>query len=67
MTKDENIFYPLFCKNTDKFSKLENIFLKKFPDYNKLNISFFVNGRKIDRNKTMEENNIIYFDIIIIY
>ena len=64
ISKDENICYPFLCYNNDKFSKLEHLFLNKFPDYNKLDISFSVKGKKIDRNKTLDENNIVYGDII---
>ena len=30
---DENIEYPIICKNTEKFKRLEKLFYIKYPEY----------------------------------
>ena len=63
---DEDIHYSLICKNTDQFLKIENTLYNRFPEYSKSKNYFIVNGNIIDKNKSLEENNIKNSDIIII-
>lgn len=65
-SSDENILYPILCKNTDKFKKIEDIFYDKFPDYQNKENYFIVNNNNIQKNKNLEDNNINNNDIITI-
>ena len=61
---DSKIHYAIICKNTDRFNMIENILYDKYPEYIENENYFIVNGIKINKNKTMEQNNIKYSDII---
>ena len=63
---DSKIHYAIICKNTDRFNKIENILYDKYPEYIENENYFTINGIKINKNKTMEKNNIKYSDIIIL-
>ena len=64
-SKDENILYSVICKNTDKFSKIENIFIEKFLEYSENNYYFtHKNKNKIKRVTSLQENKICDNDII---
>ena len=65
---DQNqiIISSFICKNTDIFNALENKLYEKHPEYKGLESNFFINGRKIDKNKSLDENKIKNNDIIII-
>ena len=55
---DEDILYPVICKNTDRFIRLENLLYEEFPHYSVKEICFKHCGYKIHRFKTLEENRI---------
>ena len=66
---DQKILYSFACKNTDKFSQIEEKLYKEYPEYSKKKNYFISNGDVIDKNKTLEENkikdnNIITLNII---
>ena len=64
-SKEEDILYSIICKNTDKFSKIENIFLEKNIEYADIDYYFsHKNNNKIKRMKSLEENKIYNNDII---
>ena len=63
---DSEINYAIICKNTDKFNMVENILYDKYPEYIESENYFLVNGIKINKYKTMEQNNIKYSNIIIL-
>ena len=63
---DENIISSFICKNTDTFDVLENMFYEKYSEYKGLENKFFLNGKEINRNKSLDENKIKNNDIIII-
>ena len=68
-SEDENIQHSIICKNKDIFNKIEDIFYEKYAEYRntkETNI-FKLNGKKIDRYKTLEENKIENHSIIILY
>lgn len=56
--------YGMACKNTDLFVKLEERLYNDFPKYRKLETLFEVNGRRILRFQTLDENKIKNNDII---
>ena len=67
MSLDKKVNYPIICKSTDKFTKIEELLYEKFPEFNENGNIFIVNGQKINKNKTLEFNNIKYGDIITFY
>ena len=60
----QDINYPLIAKNTIKFIKLEYILYEKYPKYMETVNYFLAGGNRINRNKTLEQNNIKNNDII---
>jgi len=63
---NENIHYSMICKNTDDFLRLQTMFYKKYPEYQKYKNIFLVKGKKIKKSKNLEDNNISDNDIIIV-
>ena len=66
MSFDEIIHYSIICKNTDDFSVLEKKFYKEYAEYKDFDNNFILNGRKINKNKSLIDNNIKDNDIIIV-
>ena len=65
-TKSENFIYSIICKNIDKFYKIESQLYKVFPHYLKNKNYYTVNGKEINKNKTLDENKIKDNNIIIL-
>ena len=65
MSIDETIIYSIICKNTDIFSDLEKKFYKIYPEYIGES-AFTINGRTINKEISLEENNIHNNSLIII-
>ena len=63
---EEDLYYTIICKNTDKFNKIENMLYDAYPQYLESENYFIVNGKKMIKSKTIEQNNIKYGEIIII-
>ena len=59
--------YCLPCKNTDIFVRLEEKLNNDYPTLKDQETYFIVNGRKIKRFKTLDENNIKSNDIINVF
>ena len=55
---DEKINYPMKCKKSDIFSKLEEKLYYEYPDYKRKNLLFISKGKVINRNETLEKNRI---------
>ena len=65
---DENIIsYSLICKNTDIFSNLESKLYEDYPEYKDKEIYFMKKGNKINRDRSLDENNIKENDILVLY
>ena len=60
---DQNIDLPIIIKNTEHFSKIEQILYEKNNNM-EADYYFLVNGNKINRMKTLEENKIKNNDIL---
>jgi len=65
-SSDQKIHYSLICKNTQKFELVEQELYKIYPEYKETKNIFLLNGEKINRNKTIEENNIKFSDKIMV-
>ena len=64
---DQTINYrSVICKNTDKFSKVENVIYEEYHGLKNGNYYFIVNGDIVDKNKSLEENKIKDKDVITI-
>ena len=61
---NQDIDFTVIAKNTDDFTKIEKILYERYPKYNDSENFFLVNGSKIDRNMTLEENKIRNNDIL---
>ena len=62
---DQNINYSIICKNKTNFNEIENNLYKKYPEYSENDNFFMFNGSKINRWKTLEENGINGYTIIL--
>ena len=58
---NQDIDFTVIAKNTDKFSK---IVYDKYPKYKDFENYFLVNGNRINRHRTLEENKIRNNDIL---
>ena len=58
ISTDQKINFSIAAKTNDNFTKIETILYNNYPDYKEYDNLFLVNGVKINRNKTIEENNI---------
>ena len=65
-TEDKNIQYSVIAKNTGKFLRIEEKFYDAFPEFGKVENSFYINGNKINKYQTLEENAIKNSELIII-
>ena len=63
-SSDQKVHYSIICKNTSKFSIIEGKLYEEYNDYEELETFFTVNGRRINRNKTLDENKIKNNDIL---
>ena len=66
LSTDQTLSFPISCKNTTTFVKLEEELYNEFPEYKEVNSFFTVNGLAIKRFKSIQENNIKNRDTIII-
>ena len=66
VSDDQRIHYSIICKNTDKFNRLENILynVDEYKSYLQSENYFLLNGKKINKYLTLEENGIKNSDII---
>ena len=53
-----NINFPMACKKTDVFSKIEKKLYQEFPDLKSKKIYFVANSAVIDKSSTFEQHNI---------
>ena len=63
---DQTLHASIICKNTDKFYKIESLLCEKYPKYAETENFYMVKGNKINRNKTLEQNNIKDNDVILL-
>ena len=58
ISSDQKIHYPIICKNTDLFSKIERLLYDEYKNYEETENIFIVEGIKVNKSKTLENNNI---------
>lgn len=63
---DNRVNKAIACKYTDPFYFIEEEIFEEYPEYKNSKLLFTLNGRAIDRNKTIEQNNINNSDIILL-
>ena len=61
---DQTINFSTYAKINDNFSKIENILYNNYPNYKETENYFLVNGKKIIKYKTLEENKIKNNDVL---
>ena len=66
VSSDQKVHYSIICKNTSKFSIIEGKLYEEYNDYEEPGTFFTVNGRRINRPKTLYDNKIKNNDIIML-
>ena len=66
ISSDQKVHYSMICKNTTKFSIIEGKLYEEYKDYEELETYFTVNGKRINRHKSLDNNQIKNNDIIMI-
>ena len=66
VSSDKKINYSIICKNTDKFSKIENMLYDAYPELIESENNFLINGKLINKYKSLDFNNIKNNDIIMV-
>ena len=64
-SKDKKLISSAICKNTDEFYKIEAQLYQNHPEFFKKDISFYFNGKKINRFMSLEKSGIGNQSIII--
>ena len=64
ISSNQDIDYSTITKNTEKFSNLETKLYDKYPNYLDSETYFLVNGKRVNRKRTLEENKIKNGDVI---
>ena len=64
ISTNQEINLTVITKNTDDFTNIEKILYKKYPKYKDFENYFLVNGSKINKNRTLEENKIMNNDVL---
>ena len=66
ISSDQKVHYSTICKNTTKFLIIEGKLYEEYKDYEEVETYFTVNGRRINRHKTLDDNQIKNNDIIML-
>jgi hypothetical protein len=66
ISSDENIHFSIICHNKDNFSKIEELLYNKYPQYKNDYNCFFLKGKIIEKNNSLENNNIKDNDLILL-
>jgi len=61
---DQTINFNTFAKKTDNFAKLEASLYENYPQLKETENYFLVNGKKVNKHKTLDENKINDNDIL---
>jgi len=66
ISEDENFHFSTICKNTEKFSRIENMIYNEYPCYDNDNNIFIADNKIINKHNSLENNGIKNNDIIIV-
>ena len=66
ISSNEIIHFSITCHKKVNFSKIEELFCSKYPEYKNNNNRFYLKGKLIDKNKNLENNKINDNDIIML-
>ena len=58
ISTDQKVMYPIACKNTTPFIKVEEKLYEEYPEFKETENYFLFSGNKIKRFKTIGENKI---------
>ena len=64
ISTDQKVNFSTYAKVNDRFRKIEDIVYDKYPEYQEYENFFLVNGKRVNKNKTLEENNIKDEDVL---
>ena len=65
-SQKHKVNHSFLCKNTHKFIYLENLLYEIYPELTESESFFIANGRKVNKFKTLEENNIKDNDLVLL-
>ena len=66
LSQDQKINYPIACSLSDIFSEVEKKLFLQYPELKNKNIYYIGNGNKINRDETIEKNEIKHESCLII-
>ena len=66
VSSNQEIHYSIICKDSDKFTVVENLLYDEYPKYRESENYFLFNGEKINKYKTLKENNLKNGSIILL-
>ena len=66
LSTDQEIHYPMICKDEDSLSRLEEELYNEYPKFKDYNTFLTYKGRVLKRFRTIGENNIKKGDTIIV-
>ena len=64
VSADQNFEFNTFSKITDNFAKLESSLYEYYPKYKETENYFLVNGKILNKHKTLDENKINDNDVL---
>ena len=65
ISNEQGIYWSVICNKTDSFSKLQQSFFERYPEYNEENNYFVFNGINIEKENTLKDIGIKHNDLII--
>ena len=65
ISNEQGIYWSVICNKTDFFSKLQQSFFERYPEYNEENNYFVFNGINIEKENTLKDIGIKHNDLII--
>jgi len=66
VSNNQEIHYSIICKDSDKFTVVENLLYDEYSEYRESENYFLFNGEKINEYKTLKENNLKNGSIILL-
>ena len=67
ISNNQEIHYSIICKDSDKFTNVENLLYDEYPKYGESENFFIPEGNKINKYKTLKENNLKNGSIVMLF